>query len=191
MPIPLGILAVAGAGGAPLTDDYELIQTVEGQNTTTVEFTSIPQTYKHLQIRHSIRSGQSGTAIQFRMRFNGVTTGTSYSSHSLFGNGSSVSWDVNTSSNYMNVGWATGSSGGTGHGAGVIDILDYALTNKNKTVRSLGGATTGSGSQVGMISALSMSTSAITSISFATITNGELLFANGAGTCKISLYGIR
>ena len=60
MPIPIGVLAQAGAGSAALTNDYFLIQTVEANtNTSSVTFSNIPQTYKHLQIRHSIRSGLS------------------------------------------------------------------------------------------------------------------------------------
>jgi hypothetical protein len=192
MPLGLGFFAAAGAGGAVL-NDYELIQTFEAaSNTSTVTFSNIPQSYKHLQIRHSIRSGQSGGAIQFRMRFNGVTTGTSYHSHFMSGDGSSVTRDGNLSSAYLNVGWAAGAGAGTNnHGGGIIDILDYSVTNKNKTVRCLGGVPTPGGSQIGLISSFYNSTSAITEISFATITAGEFLIAGSQGTSRFSLYGIK
>jgi hypothetical protein len=194
MPIPLGVLAVAGAGGGPtLANSYELIQTVEASGNPSifsVEFTSIPQTYRHLQIRHSFRSGQGGAAITFRMTFNGETTGTNYNSHFFGGDGTNVVRDVNTNSSYINAGWTGGSSAGNSHGSGIIDILDYR-GNKNKTVRCLGGIDTSSGSYVGLIGSMWANTSAITSIRFSTITVNELLFANFLGTHKISLYGIR
>jgi hypothetical protein len=69
-------------------------------------------------------------------------------------------------------------------GAGVIDILDYSSTTKNKTVRAIYGvsdATPG----VNLTSGLYAQTTAISSLTVTTATGN---FAVGS---RASLYGIR
>jgi hypothetical protein len=75
-PIPLGILAVAGSAPASA---YELIQTqVIGGETVSVTLSSIPQTYKHLQIRGVVRLGGFNTSAGFNMRLNNDSTSNYY-----------------------------------------------------------------------------------------------------------------
>ena len=194
--ILLGILNSQTSGGFTATDDYELISTFEGSSTTgtlTVTFSSIPQTYKHLQIRHSIRGGQSSDAANMRIRFNGVDSGGFYDDHAVYATGSTVTWDYTTNNNQIRVGYTLGSSSGNtnAHGGGIIDILDYASTSKNKVVRSFGGARGGSSGLIALQSGVYRSTSAITSIGFSNTVSGEFLMAPYQGTCRISLYGIK
>jgi predicted patatin/cPLA2 family phospholipase len=71
-------------------------------------------------------------------------------------------------------------------GAGVIDILDYADTNKFKTTRTLNGVSSNASSAIDyifLVSGLWRSTSAITSI---TLTGN-----NFAQYSHFALYGIK
>jgi predicted patatin/cPLA2 family phospholipase len=70
-------------------------------------------------------------------------------------------------------------------GAGVIDILDYANTNKYKTVRALSGHDNNGSGYVNFESGLWMSTSAITSIKLFTAGNVYAQYT------QFALYGIK
>jgi hypothetical protein len=75
------------------------------------------------------------------------------------------------------------------YGVGIIDILDYASTSKNKTVRALSGGDQngdGGGQGISLNSGLWMSTSAITQIDFTTTGAG-----NYDSSTKFALYGIK
>jgi len=63
-------------------------------------------------------------------------------------------------------------------------VLDYADTNKFKTVRSLGGNDTNGGGNVFLMSGFFQSTSAINSVTLFTD-------ANFATTTQIALYGVK
>lgn len=193
-PIPLGFWATAGAGGAA-AGSYELISTAYGDGSSVnVTFSSVPSIYKHLQLRVTTRTNAGGFYNDWlRMRFNGVTTN-SYSGHNLFGNGSSVSSnsDLNRSS-MQDIARVAGNLATTGvYGATVIDILDYASTTKNKTVRVFGGyhEDTSSNYYVNLSSAFYMSTDAVSSISLLSLVSnaGAGYFTTGS---RFSLYGIR
>jgi hypothetical protein len=124
-----------------ITNSYESISTVNvgagGQ--TTISFTSIPSTYKHLQLRWIGRASQANTGLGVYMRING-NTGSNYARHWLRGNGSAASSGAAVSATQIDIGGVPGSSSPSSiFGAGIIDILDYTNTNKNKTIRSLQG----------------------------------------------------
>lgn len=113
--------------------------------TATIDFTNIPQTYTHLQLRYLAREntgGATSASSQLAMRFNS-DSGNSYSLHRLYGNGSSALSDGYASSTPLTsirVSGLNGSSAtASSFAGGVIDILDYKNTNKNTTVRSLCG----------------------------------------------------
>jgi len=179
MLIPLGILAVAGAGASG--GAYELIESsILTSNTTSVTFSSIPQTYKHLEIRYVSRS--TGSRNNVDLRLNGLTTG--YRTHFLFGDGF-VGSETNTS-DFINgpMGVADNNSADS-YGAGVISVLDYALTSKNKTVRALTGARASARQRVNLVSGSTFTTDALTSIEL--FTNGANLMSGS----RFSLYGIK
>ena len=69
--------------------------------------------------------------------------------------------------------------------AHLIDILDYANTNKNKVYRTLGGFDANSSGEQGLFSGLWMSTLAITTI--------DLIAGAGNWTTdsRFALYGIK
>ena len=169
MPI-LGIIASSKSVSLPGTYESIATVTVGGGGSATVEFTSIPATYKHLQVRcfaQTNRGTYGGDAA--KIQFNSDTSA-NYTYHTLRGNGSSAS-----SSNEVNLAYGYSVDTGTGvsstFGAAVIDILDYLDTNKNKTIRTLtgndiNGTIAGYGGTVTFISVLWKNTSAITSIKF-------------------------
>lgn len=116
-------------------NDYELITRTNISTTTdTVLFSSIPQTYKHLQVRATINSVGAWWLVT---RINGNTTAANYTSRGSYTNGTTIS--------SMNFG--AGTSGYTytalteadGILSAVIDYVDYTSTVKNKNIRSLWG----------------------------------------------------
>jgi hypothetical protein len=193
MPIPLGIFATAGAGGAA-AGAFELITTTLLSTTaTTVTFSSIPQTYKHLQIRVTLRTNQSsvqGFALTYANGNNGSPF--NKSSHQLIGNGSTVSSGYNTDYGDLNLlpGATPGNNASAGiFGATIIDVLDYTSTVKNKTFKSLGGyvnsGSTNNDRRIGLYSGL---WNDLTTISSITISASGASFVSG---CRFSLYGIK
>jgi hypothetical protein len=156
MSLILGILDSGGAAaGAP--GSYESIATVTvgSGGAATVTFTSIPATYTHLQIR-AFMVGGSYTTI----RFNSDTTTSNYRNHWITGNGSSASAGTNANNAYTPM-----SASANGY-VDIIDILDYANTNKYKTIRALEGYDNNGSGEVYLSSNLWMSTAAVTSIVF-------------------------
>jgi hypothetical protein len=173
----LGILA----SSYPAIGDYESIATttVGSGGQATISFTSIPSTYKHLQIRQMNFSNSAATSL--RLQFNS-DTGNNYSWHYISGDGASASAGAATSLNYGYVGY----SGGINNSCvGVIDILDYKDTNKNKTVRSLFGYdVNGAGGFMNYFSSGWYNTAAITRIDLFTAATSFNQYSSFA------LYGI-
>lgn len=167
----------------PVTSSYESIASYSSSGST-VTFSSIPSTYKHLQVRFYADLDTADRVL--RMRINGVSTTGTYAKHGLEGNGTSASaYGVDSSSaTWLDVGYVV--SAGSNPAVAIIDILDYANTSKYKTTRTLAGNDQNGAGLVGIYSGLYMSTSAITSIEF-TI-NGSGNFATGS---QFGLYGIR
>lgn len=179
--------SLLAGNAAYIPTSYESIATVSlTANQTTVSFTSIPSTYKHLQIRTSNLYSMNDDS--FYVTFNS-DTGANYSWHLIEGHQTTIRSLAYSTQNSISQ-WVTGaSSSGTSSypGVAIIDIFDYADTNKYKTTKTIGGYDTNSTtpySLVGMFSGTWQSTSAITSISM--VGNGQ--FTSGS---KFALYGIR
>lgn len=164
---------------------YESIATVTATGSqSTLTFSSIPGTYKHLQIRGIANDGSDNGIV---LRFNS-DTGANYTQHRLSGNGTSASAAGSTgNSSAANIGWASGAT--NVYGASIIDIIDYASTSKYKTVRTFMGvdanASGGNTGAVYLSSNLWLSTAAVTSVS---IIDPVLNFT--AGT-TFALYGVK
>jgi hypothetical protein len=188
----LGIMASSISGSKAVTSSYESIATttVGSGGQSTVTFSSIPSTYKHLQVR-GIARNSSSTANDiegFLVQYNS-DTGANYSRHSLLGNGSSASAGSAVSDVKMYSGYSptNGSTSNVFNGF-VIDILDYANTSKYKTQRVLIGDETNNSanSNVGLWSGLWQNTAAINSITF--YSTGS---ANFVQYSSFALYGIK
>lgn len=146
---------------------YELPTSFESIATTTVgaggsssiTFSSIPSTYTHLQIRGW---ASSASTPRIYLRYNS-DSGTNYTYHFLEGNGSGAvaSAGANQTENWL---FINGFIGANTPSPFIIDILDYADTNKFKTIRSLHGGENNSAGNIALCSGLWRSTSAITSI---------------------------
>jgi hypothetical protein len=134
-----------GVGAPPVTNSYESIftATVGSGGSAYVEFTSIPSTYKHLQLRYISMFTDGGA--EFEIAFNSDTTAGNYARHYLYGDGSSAGAGASTGSNTRSILYTRNSSSTT-PAASVVDVLDYGSTSKNKTLRALiGGDYNGSG----------------------------------------------
>lgn len=170
-------------GNTADVSDYYAIQTVTvgGTSQSTIEFTSIPQTYTHLQLRYTARNSSQNYFV--RIGFNSNTTATDYAYHIINSTGSSVTVGFENSFAYGPRVYSQSPS--TIFGIGVVDILDYANTNKNKTFRGLGGFDANGSGELDFMSGLWMKTSAITSI--------QLSAFGGSYTqnSHFALYGIQ
>lgn len=175
----LGIIASSKFGDV---GDFESIATttVGSGGAADVTFSSIPATFTHLQIRGI---AQSGTTPRIYLRYNG-DTGSNYTYHFLEGNGSSasVSAGANQTENWL---FINGFIGANDISPFIVDILDYANTNKYKTIRSLHGGEDNSSGNIALASGLWRDTSAINAI--------RLFASSGTFTqyTQFALYGIR
>lgn len=166
---------------------YFLIQRVAGTGSSaTITFSSIPQTYKSLQIRWMAKDTAGTTVASLRVTCNGVG-GTSYASHRITGDGSVVTVNASSAASLATLGFYRSNATASAMGVGIIDIHDYASTTKNKTFRSFNGVDANTGTdadRVILASGLFIDTTAITSIAI-----------NGAGTAfttasTFALYGM-
>ena len=186
-PIP-GIVASQITGHLS-TNSFESIQTVTvgsgGQSS--ISFSSIPSTYKHLQLRGIFQNnrGTYGTST-YLLRANS-DAGSNYYNHVLSGSGSGSGSAAAYSDTAVNPNDASGTGVSGVFGASIIDVLDYTNTNKNSTFRMLNGVDiNGSGGFVSLNSALWNNTAAITS----------LVFTPAHGTLwnqytQVALYGVK
>ena len=167
-----------GVGVTPSTNSFESIATALGTGSSgTITFSSIPSTYKHLQIRIT---GFQATSNDVFIK---VNSDAGVRGHWLMGNGSSASAGSEagtTDGQYFGTfGW-----NGTYPSVYVVDVLDYGSTTKAKTIRSLGGYDANGSGRVNLISSLFTTTSAISSITF---TSGNSYSSNS----HFALYGIK
>jgi hypothetical protein len=183
MPI-LGIWA--SQNYSRVTNSYESIATTTVGSTpvASITFSSIPATYTHLQFRLITRTNRNSAEDGFRITINGDTNTSNYRSHALYGDGSSAVAQAITG-----VGWAgyypTNASSSV-FGGGVMDFLDYANTNKGKTMRHLGGYDANGSGYIVRSSSLWTSTAAINSIKF-TFDSGSSFTQYS----QLALYGIK
>ena len=189
MPI-LGIMASQITGHLS-TNSFESIQTVTvgSGGASSAVFSSIPSTYKHLQIRLTARVTGATTDSNIVAYFNTDTTSGNYPQHVLYGTGSSPAGaGYSPSDSNLAIGRTPGASSTSGmFGVGIADILDYTNTNKNKTVRALSGQDQNGSGIVLLNSGLWLSTAAISTITItAQSGNGNL-----AQYSSFALYGIK
>jgi len=173
-------------------NSYESISTVTvgsgGQSS--IDFTSIPSTYKHLQIRVLCRSETAFTndGILMRVGTGGTldTTSTLWG-HFLKGDGASATAGSRSSTNIEMIQSSGATSTAEVFGVAVIDLLDYQNTNKNKTFRSLTGVDqNGSTGEIRLMSgSYGANTNAIDTIRFYSP------FGNISRYSSFALYGIK
>lgn len=186
MPFSLGFWAAAGGGSA--ASDYELISTTLLTGTqNAISLTSIPGTYKHLQLRYTLRGDSGFTGGQnVDITFNS-DTGSNYAWHQMSSSGSTPTTSGASSQSVIrqNQGYPLGGNASGIYCAAVMDILDYASTTKTKTVRRMQGVLVPSNSWIKLDSGLWNSTDALTSINISGTNNN---FVAGS---RVSLYGVK
>lgn len=184
-PISLGIFASANT---TVGTSFESIATVTvgSGGASNVEFTSIPGTYTHLQLRVLARDSRANLGTNLNIQFNS-DTGTNYTSHSLYGDGvgATAIADGASQTSALAMRTAGNNSSTSVFGTGIIDILDYTNTNKYKTTRSLSGYDNNGSGNIYLTSGLWLSTNAITSIKLTPVTTPILQYSSFA------LYGIK
>lgn len=172
------------AGNPPyIPSDFFSIATVTlGSSSATVTFSSIPSTYKHLQLRCSY-SNLSGDFD--KIQFNG-DSGTNYKVQRATAMTSTTSGQIlNTQAGLVIDRYSTnGQTYTTLKDGCIIDIFNYASTSFNKSVRTVYGHVDADGGYTGMNAGVWLSTAAINSIVFST--NGGN-FTTGS---KFALYGV-
>lgn len=165
------------------TGSYDALATytVPSGGIATITFAGLPTggQYSHLQIRGSF-SNSSGSVI--RGRFNS-DSGNNYSRHYVYGDGSSAVGGADANFDYATFGYNAGTT--ANYSASVVDILDYAATTKNKTVRTLTGSDNNGSGLIVLYSSGWYNTSAINSITI-TSTGG-----NFTQHSQFSVYGVK
>ena len=180
---------IASSGGAAAGGDFESIATVTvgAGGSSSIAFSSIPSTYKHLQIRGITRSTSTGSGTEASLVTFNSDSGSNYSYHTLRGDGSSATATGSASTTFM-VFWGSVHAGDTANtfGASVVDVLDYADTNKYKTLRALGGIDTNTTVDYIVLSSGNWrSTSAVNAITISCASG------NFAQYSSFALYGIK
>ncbi len=179
----IGSVKAFGWGSLVSSTAFESIATttVGAGGQSTITFSSIPATFTHLQIRVFARDTASANQ-SMSIRLNS-DSGSNYSYHRLYGLGSSVGSDATANASQMLLGVYTNDS--DNFSPTVADILDYANTNKYKTLRTLSGWDNNSSGRVFYMSGSWRSTSAITSITITPETNSFTQYS------QFALYGIK
>lgn len=163
---------------------YTFPSNVGGQ----LDIPSIPQTFKHLQLRISARNANAANTNQLFMQLNGDTTN-SYDGHFMSANGSSTSVGRQTFYNciFTLPVMPANNELTNAFGAAVIDFHDYTSTSKFKVVTSYGGFDNNNNisgnATVGFYSGLWTKTEAINRI---LINPAGNFFSGGS---KFDLYG--
>jgi hypothetical protein len=174
---------------------YDSIATVDlsGGAASSITFSSIPQTYTHLQLRFYGRVTNAGTGTSWqRWAINGDTATTSYARHLLVysvGDGGIVVQASDSASTFGRLAFLAAKTGNTNpfYTGAICDFLDYTNTTKNKVIRTFSGGTDNGGQgTIGISSTVWLNTGAITSINL-TDNNG---FDYSQYT-HVGLYGIK
>lgn len=163
---------------------YPIASIASGSGIVTPTFTSIPQTFTHLQLRMSLRDTSGAAATNAFLRFNGDGAA-NYWQFRMSGDGATASGTGNTSyGGYMPIGIVPGSTTANVYGIVIVDILDYTNTSKTKAVKSSTGFDANGSGYVGFGGGFWNSTAAINSLQCGADTVGNALYT------RIDLYGI-
>ena len=187
MPIILGVMASSKLSAPQGSFDSIASYVVPSGGVSVITFSSIPQTYTHLQIRAVGKF--SGTVGAGFFKFNNTTGGYTY--HSIWTDGANAY--SSGSAGTANEGVWTGAAG-TPTGVPepfIIDILDYTNTSKNKIAMTQTGWPNFSGSSGGGNQYVELASSMW--INTAAINRFDLLPQSYtfAENMTVSLYGIK
>lgn len=144
--------------------DFESIatSTVGSGGVASVTFSSIPSTYKNLQIRYIARN--EAAVDDLLLNFNNDSTGANYAKHNVRGNGTTATavGQIDIVPELPTVPYLGITA--SVYNATIIDILDYADTNKYTTLRALGGYDANGSGQIWVTSGFWKNTAAVSTI---------------------------
>lgn len=178
---------------AYIPGDFKSIATASGNGSaTSVTFTGIPQTYKHLQLRSFVKTANAAAYdVLYLYNYDGTSSNTNSAYHGIYGTGSAAGTTSGTAGFSGGIAYIPAANSGANiFGISVVDILDYSSTVKNKTIRGISGfddngATTGNiNVYFGSIFPVALGTTAITSL---TVVCNSALNSNS----RLALYGIQ
>ena len=158
-----------------------------------VTFSSIPSTYEHLEVRMSMMGDRLPSSTWYLyLRLNG-DTGANYSNHQMYVRGTGTTTPVGARYTGQQSHWTpdlpTHGAGWLSYASEIIDIFDYANTNKNTTfsIRSAVGSRFGI-SYTGLFSGMWDNTAAVNAIWLAPDNSGtdDCIWLRGS---SFTLYG--
>lgn len=153
-----------------------------------IAFSSIPQTYKHLQLRFSTRStaNNSGEGMFFFLNNTYTSPFNQYSYHLLTSTGSSATAGVSASTARLQSSQcANASMPANVYDFHIIDILDYTNANKKPVIRWAYGWDTITSGNIVLESGAFNINGALTQFNISTYVG------NFTADSKFSLYGIK
>lgn len=172
-------------------EGLEYIAKTTLNSTTSVTFSNIPQTYKHLMIVVTGLGNYSGTStLDITCRVNGNAS-SNYGEIVSFRSGTSYSYSGTANSNHTRAGNMCGNSDTNQRGLNIIYFYDYASTTARKQIvgESYNTLTTGSGGRPGYYAGTYISTANITEIQLQG-ENGTYQFTNGTYAVLYGLKGL-
>jgi hypothetical protein len=179
------ILGIMASSVLKVTNSYESIATttVGAGGTGTITFSSIPATYKHLQVRITALESNDGV---MGFRFNS-DSGNNYTIHELIGNGSAASAYAATSQSNIGINYNYSASPlSDAPSVAVVDLLDYTNTSKNTTLRALCGVDYNGSGYVRLDSGVWLNTAAVSQIDIVAF-SGKTFNQHSS----FALYGIK
>lgn len=117
--------------------NYQSIATqqVTSSTGTNLDFTSIPQTFKHLQLRGYVKLNGSSGNLSIRVgSSNTLDTGSNYAYHYYYATGTSIVSAASTNETTGYIGYYQ--SANSMWASFIVDIPDYWNTNKYKSIMS-------------------------------------------------------
>lgn len=169
----------------PITYDSIATTTITGSSTSSVTFSSIPQTYTDLVVVIQARGTFSQNGIDVTFIFNGDNASGNYSATWMNGNGSTATSGRNSAGiGYFS--WIPAGNDTAGiFSANMHHIMNYSNTTTFKTIINRNSnPTNGAGSSMG----LWRSTAAINSIQLQMSNGSQGFYAVGS---TLTLYGIK
>lgn len=190
-----GNITLAGAKSAFDVGPYGAFEplavvTVGSGGASSVEFSGIPSTYSHLQVRVTAQTSRSTYGNDsLSMRMNNDATAY-YSYHGITGDGSGTSSFGSSSQTSIYLGYKLGTTTSGAFGIFIINILNYSDISTNTTVSNLAGVDiagtiAGYGGEVELSSGGWYSTNQVKSLTFIPAN------ANFTENSKFSLYGVK
>jgi hypothetical protein len=169
------------------TNAFHHLETVRlGGAAASVSFTNLSRyaDYQHLQIRSISKSNRSAETEALALTFNGDSNA-NYAFHVVNTFAGSTGSSGSSSTTRIEVGSCGANEAGRFFPA-YLDILDAFSTDKNKTIKFIGGSQLPTFPNIAFTSGLWMSTAAISTITLQPIIGTTLLPGS-----RFSLYGIK